>query len=237
MTGNSRRSNENESNLERVKLIADKRQSLQDNSAQIQDQIKQCFERLTELLRIREERLLRQVEAVHVQQLSLVQSDSEILPSVPYFVVDLPEKELLEERILDFGKIELNGVDCMKIKDAKPYTVEEYQEADQDHVSFSKSIVHGSRLTDTNVASPQMESAGDKSPSCSKDEADFSDRDECDGQELKSEHSEHPKQVQQWLRHILVETEAEPAIHEPVQFSELSKVRVSVENVECTLES
>jgi len=36
---------------------------------------------------------------------------------------------------------------------------------------------------------------------------------------------EHPKQIQQWLQQILVETETEPTIHEIEQFAEISKSR------------
>lgn len=41
----------------------------------------------------------------------------------------------------------------------------------------------------------------------------------------KQDNDEHPKQIQQWLEQILVETETEPAIHEIQQFAEISKSR------------
>lgn len=41
----------------------------------------------------------------------------------------------------------------------------------------------------------------------------------------KIDRDEHPKQIQQWLQQILVETETEPVIHEIEQFAEISRSR------------
>ncbi|KAK2586564.1 hypothetical protein KPH14_011448 [Odynerus spinipes] len=127
----------NDNNLYRIKLIANKRKSLEDNTTQVQEEIKNCFAQLTDALKLRERQLLRQAEAVHTQQLSLLQSSLDFIPSL---IVNLKKKEDLLEEIHHFGNIELSGTNCITVKDIEPYRVAEYEEANKDHVSFDKSI-------------------------------------------------------------------------------------------------
>ncbi|KAI4480750.1 hypothetical protein M0804_009847 [Polistes exclamans] len=137
MIGKNEEDDTNDNNLYRIKLISNKRKSLEDNTAEIQEKIKNCFAQLTDALRLREKQLLRQAEAVHTQQLSLLQSSLDFIPSL---IVNLQKKEDLLEKIHHFGNIELSGTNCITVKDIEPYKVAEYEEANKDHVSFDKSI-------------------------------------------------------------------------------------------------
>ncbi|XP_015591718.1 uncharacterized protein LOC107266087 [Cephus cinctus] len=123
-----------------VKLIAEKQKLLEDTSAQVQEGIRNCFKQLENVLKSREKQLLRQVEAIHTQQLSLVQSNLQLVPSIPSLIINLYDKEEIENRILNFAKLELSDKNSTVVKDVEPYKVEEYQDADKDHISFNKSI-------------------------------------------------------------------------------------------------
>ncbi|XP_012528657.1 uncharacterized protein LOC105832349 [Monomorium pharaonis] len=138
MTGKQSQPDDSEDNHQsRIKLIADKRRLLDERSAQVEAEIKSCFEDLIKLLRSREKQLLRQAEAVHRQQLSLIETSLDFLPAS---VVILNDRHELEERIHRFGNIETHGSNSLTIKDAEPYKIVDYQEANKDHVSFDKSI-------------------------------------------------------------------------------------------------
>lgn len=94
-------------------------------------------------LRDREKQLLRQVEAVNRQQLSLVQSSSEHLvhPATDGSVsleVDLNLERDLLERIESFGQINLSN--ALAVNNSEPYKAEEYIEAGEDVVNFDKSL-------------------------------------------------------------------------------------------------
>jgi len=104
---------------------------------QIETEIRSCFEDLTKLLRSREKQLLRQAEAIHRQQLSLIETSLDFLPSS---IVILNDRSELEERIRRFGNIETHGSNSITVKDVEPYKVVDYQDANKDHVSFDKSI-------------------------------------------------------------------------------------------------
>lgn len=104
---------------------------------QVEAEIRSCFEDLTKLLQSREKQLLRQAEAIHRQQLSLIETSLDFLPAS---VVVLNNRSELEERIRQFGNIETYGSSSITVKDAEPYKVVDYQEANKDHVSFDKSI-------------------------------------------------------------------------------------------------
>lgn len=107
------------------------------HNLQIEAEIKSCFEDLTKLLRSREKQLLRQAEAVHRQQLSLIETSLNFLPSS---VLILSGRSELEERVRRFGNIETHGKNSITVKDVEPYKVVDYQDANKDHVSFDKLI-------------------------------------------------------------------------------------------------
>ncbi|XP_011883258.1 PREDICTED: uncharacterized protein LOC105570563 [Vollenhovia emeryi] len=134
MTGKQCQADDNQS---RIKLIADKRRLLEIKSAQVEAEIRSCFEDLSKLLRSREKQLLRQAEAVHRQQLSLIETSLDFAPSS---VAILNDRIKLEEQIRQFGNIETHGSNSITVKDAEPYKVVDYQDANKDHVSFDKSI-------------------------------------------------------------------------------------------------
>lgn len=243
------------------------------------------------------------MEAVHVQQLSLIQSNIESVPCKPLLTLDLGSRYELESQILRLGKLEVFGKNGISVKDAEPYRVQEYQDADKDHESFNKSIkLEDNKLTevgesdvsitadnsclcnssfessveseksisnctiiereiasDNDLASPDRvgfaldvtnenlkEASGDdveslkepcfseefvnsnfvKDINANKEEQD-SGNSESKNCQIRRDSGEHPKQIQQWLQQILVETETEPMIHEIEQFSEISKARLS----------
>lgn len=108
---------------------------------QVQDRIRNSFERLSLGLREREKQLLRQVEAVNRQQLSLVQSSSEHLVPGDDDVdlkVDLSSEPELLERLASFGRLNLSS--ALAASNSEPYKAEEYLEASEDVVSFDKSL-------------------------------------------------------------------------------------------------
>lgn len=104
---------------------------------QIETEIRNCFEDLTKVLQSREKQLLRQAEAIHRQQLSLVETSLNFLPSS---IIILNDRTELKERISRFGNIEIHGLNGITMKDVEPYKVADYQDANKDHVSFDKSI-------------------------------------------------------------------------------------------------
>lgn len=104
---------------------------------QIQAEIRICFEELAEVLQSRERQLLRQAEAIHRQQLSLVETSLDFLPSS---IAVLDGKNELEEQIRRFGNIDIHGANGITVKNVEPYKVVDYQDANKDHVSFDKSI-------------------------------------------------------------------------------------------------
>lgn len=99
--------------------------------------IRSCFEDLAKLLRSREKQLLRQAEAIHRQQLSLIETSLDFLPSS---VAILKDRSKLEEQIRRFGNVETHGSNSITVKDVEPYKIVDYQDASKDHVSFDKSI-------------------------------------------------------------------------------------------------
>lgn len=80
---------------------------------------------------------MRQAEAIHRQQLSLIETSLDFLPSS---VAVLNGRNELEEQIRRFGNIEIHGANGVTVKDVEPYKVADYQDANKDHVSFDKSI-------------------------------------------------------------------------------------------------
>ncbi|XP_015121400.1 uncharacterized protein LOC107044138 [Diachasma alloeum] len=124
----------------RVRTITDKRKTLERNSAEIRSIVSKCFNQLSNSLKIREKQLLRQIEVIHNQQLCIIQSNWELLPSVPSININLDNWQYLESSILKLGRLELPDKDGLVVKDVEPYKVEEYEETNKDHVSFDKSI-------------------------------------------------------------------------------------------------
>lgn len=319
MVENNDLKSENTMNSVNVKLITDKKKLLEETTLNIREEIKSGFEHLICALKSREKQLLRQVEAVYVQQLSLIQSNSEIVSSKPLLNVDLSSIYDLESQISRVGKLEVFGKNGITVKDTEPYKVQEYQDADKDHESFNKSIkfepIECEGTSDANVPicddrilncscnsslDSSLESEGrsnqeisvlsisdstvmknelfvadsktlanceTESDSLSSTNEDLKIDSLKDGESLKESNlnktereevtnsnfckdinankeqdssslsfkdrqirrdsAEHPKQIQQWLQQILVETETEPMIHEIEQFSEISKARLS----------
>lgn len=128
---------DNDNNIVRIRVIADKRTFLEKQFLQVQEEIKICFAQLAETLYAREKQLLRQSEAIYRQQISLALSSQEILPPS---VAVLDEKNALEEQIKQFGRIELIGSNSTAITNLEPYKIQEYQDISKDHVCFDKSI-------------------------------------------------------------------------------------------------
>lgn len=104
---------------------------------QVEAEIRSCFEDLAKLLRSREKQLLRQAEAIHRQQLSLIETSLDYLPSS---VAVLNDRSKLEKQICQFGNVETHGLNSITMKDVEPYKIMDYQDANKDHVSFDKSI-------------------------------------------------------------------------------------------------
>ncbi|XP_033326157.2 uncharacterized protein LOC117220379 [Megalopta genalis] len=254
-----------DSNLDRRKLISDKKTFLEKHFLEVQKEIKVSFAQLAQTLYAREKQLLRQSEALYRQQISLTLSNPEILP--PSITI-LDDRNTLEEQIKQFGRIELTGSNTTVITDLEPYKIQEYQDINKDHVSFDKSvkgsedvspngdmeelstvedrkvknITNGLKtfsieyLTEntskiSNFQDKQSEENLNRSP---KINPDFKNNDfnfenaiteqQNDGtilrnsgrnimEEQQNSH-ELPKQVQQWLDQIVLETETEPTIHE-----------------------
>ncbi|XP_043468104.1 uncharacterized protein LOC122502227 [Leptopilina heterotoma] len=272
---------------DRIKLITEKRQYLKDSTAQAQDEIKVCFKRLVDVIKAREKQLLRQIDAIHTQQLSLVQSNLKLHSSIPSLIVNLSKENDLEKEVLQFGKIELSDINCI-INDTEPYKVEDYQEANRDHVSFDKELqkqnfsspsnsnsqnetiktktdstkswdlnstelmniqlidedfddsyvtnseISLSELFNSNLGNGESESYQKEFHFSTAEENSVQTRNKenaCNIEKKKEFHkshtddSEHPKQVQQWLQQILIETETEPNVPEIEQFSEIPKSR------------
>lgn len=128
---------DNDSNLDRRKIISDKKTFLEKHFLEVQKEIKVSFAQLAQSLYAREKQLLRQSEALYRQQISLALSNPEILP--PSITI-LDDRNTLEEQIKQFGRIELIGSNSTAITDLEPYKIQDYQDIDKDHVSFDKSV-------------------------------------------------------------------------------------------------
>ncbi|XP_053994661.1 uncharacterized protein LOC128890768 [Hylaeus anthracinus] len=137
MTEKNEDNTENDNNIDRIKLVADKKTFLEKQYLQVQREIKVSFARLAQTLYAREKQLLRQSEAIYRQQISLALSSQETLP--PSIAI-LDERNILEEQIKQFGRIELTGSNSTAITNLEPYQIQEYQDINKDHVSFDKSI-------------------------------------------------------------------------------------------------
>ncbi|KAK0179257.1 hypothetical protein PV327_008062 [Microctonus hyperodae] len=124
-----------------VKIISEKRQSLDKSVKKVRTEVTNYFEEIINCIKIREKQLLRQIEVVHNQQLSIAQSNCEFFCSVPPITINFDtECNNLKQLIDKLGKIDLSDNTTIVSKNAEPYQVEEYEDADHDHISFDKSI-------------------------------------------------------------------------------------------------
>ncbi|KAJ8679978.1 hypothetical protein QAD02_015765 [Eretmocerus hayati] len=134
-----------EESLARVRLVTQKKRQLEDNAELAREDIRCSFDRLREALLSRERQLLRQVDVISRQRVSLVQLQSSTencnqkqTSEEASLLADLNAETKLIERILDFGRVCLsNGA---QVSDFEPYTPEDYIEAGEDLVSFDKSL-------------------------------------------------------------------------------------------------
>ncbi|XP_043269619.1 uncharacterized protein [Venturia canescens] len=301
----------------RVNFLSQKRTSLQESSLKIQEEVRLCFEQLAKVLRTREKQLMRQVEAIHNQQLSIIQSNQELSWCVPAIQINLSKRQDLEDCILKFGELLSSTGNGIEVKDAEPYKIEDYVEANKDHVTLDKCIdveccnermkEISEKLNDSSNsfcelsfnASSEADTTSENeitvlmnhnysndflSPQKTKNQQllnnsstwelevttqitenlilpgtqrnnDSLMKDDCNNSMINSDKNlccsiesgspvetldanadvstmrksqdgeKHPKQIQEWLEQILVETETEPTIHEIEQFAEISKSR------------
>ncbi|XP_057327473.1 probable serine/threonine-protein kinase DDB_G0283337 [Microplitis mediator] len=133
---------DNNSDTTRIKIITEKIKSLDENVSKVRTQVTICFEDLKNSLMAREKQLLRQIEAIHNQQLSILQSDWELVNSIPGIAVDLVnDSKNLSESIVKFGKLEfIDNKDNFIIKNIEPYSIHEYEDDNKDHITFDKSL-------------------------------------------------------------------------------------------------
>ncbi|XP_034949641.1 uncharacterized protein [Chelonus insularis] len=133
----------------RMKIITEKKQVLEENAAKVRAQVTNCFDDLRNSLKSREKQLLRQIEAIHNQQLSIIQSNWELVGTEPSITVNLDEVKNFQDIISKLGKIELPDKESLIVKNLDPYKVQEYEDANKDIVNFDKSLnIHQS---ETNV--------------------------------------------------------------------------------------
>lgn len=113
----------------------------------MQEEIRECFVSLREVLNNQEKRLLRQVEAIHAQHSSLMQTTKRLFPSTEKFSIDLSKKQNVVNEIMELGKLQLHGENySIALKDTEPCKVEEYQKITEDHEVLNKSIEHQDKL-------------------------------------------------------------------------------------------
>lgn len=263
-------------------------------------EVSNCFEDLKNSIMAREKQLLRQIEAIHNQQLSIIQSDWELVNSIPAIGVDLVNDcKDISLSIIKLGKIQFpDSKDNLIVKNIEPYSIHEYEDDKKDHITFDKSIqvnenydniiIKLSDVTFSNVSktdnssdsilkskinlssqlSLDIKTDNDCSPLCSKNNYNNDNLVNISGDNNKTINStlniyselqiashnhltqqtividnnsienkqitdEHPKQIQQWLQQILIESETEPSIQEIDNFTdEISKFRCSESLVE-----
>ncbi|KAG8037879.1 hypothetical protein G9C98_006090 [Cotesia typhae] len=303
MTGKNQESTDN-SDATKIKIITEKIKSLEDNVTKVRKEISNCFEDLKNSIMAREKQLLRQIEAIHNQQLSIIQSDWELVNSIPAIGVDLiNDCKDISLSVIKLGKIEFpDSKDNLIVKNIEPYSIHEYEDDKKDHITFDKSIqvnenydniiIKLSDVTFSNVSktdnssdsilkskinlssqlSLDLKIDNDCSPLCSKNNYNNDDNlvnisgdnnkktinstlniyselqiashnhhsqqtividDDDNSIENKQITDEHPKQIQQWLQQILIESETEPSIQEIDNFTdEISKFRCSESLIE-----
>ncbi|KAK3926729.1 putative GTP 3',8-cyclase [Frankliniella fusca] len=219
-------------------------QHLEARTAQAQAEVKSAFTRLTEALCSREKQLLRQIDVAHSQQLSLIQSRSGNLLSerIPHVTVQLDKENAIIDAISSLGLVGLTGGNLLVLEGDGSFLqrVEDYQDANQDHMSMFKpvpldsssspmqeTVIRFSHISlppnalreDTdNLKNQNSQFEVDVVSPASKSENLESDDINCIG---SSQKRQHPTQVQQWLKQLSAETETEPSIGEPKNFEPL----------------
>ncbi|XP_078048234.1 uncharacterized protein LOC144475815 isoform X2 [Augochlora pura] len=219
---------DSDSNLDRRKLISDKKTFLEKHFLKVQKEIKVSFAQLAQTLNAREKQLLRQSEALYRQQISLTLLNPEILP--PSITI-LDDRNTLEEQIKQFGRIELTGSNTTVITDLEPYKIQEYQDITKDHVSFDKSVKGSEDISPngdvedlSTVDDRKIENITNGLKTVSIEYLTENTKQQSDGTSVRNsgrtimeeQQNSHglPEQVQQWLDQIVLETETEPTIHE-----------------------
>lgn len=217
-------------------------QHLEATTAQAQADVKSAFMRLTESLRSREKQLLRQIDVAHSQQLSLIQSRSEnaLSERIPHVTVQLDQENIISETISSLGLVGLTGGNLLVLEGDGSFLqrVEDYQDANQDHMSMFKPVpldsssspIQETVIRFSHISLPQNSPREDedihqngKSQTDVESPVHLNENRESD--DLKSGGSthkrQHPTQVQQWLKQLSAETETEPSIGEPKNFEPL----------------
>ncbi|KAH0569193.1 protein PFC0760c-like isoform X1 [Cotesia glomerata] len=141
MTGKNQEATDN-SDATKIKIITEKIKSLEDNVTKVRKEVSNCFEDLKNSIMAREKQLLRQIEAIHNQQLSIIQSDWKLVNSIPAIGVDLVNDcKDISLSIIKLGKIEFpDSKDNLIVKNIEPYSIHEYEDDKKDHITFDKSI-------------------------------------------------------------------------------------------------
>ena len=218
--------------------------NLEATMLQAQSEVQSVFARLSEALQSRERQLLRQIDVAHSQQLALVQSRSENERSVqvPHLTVDLAMEPPALDIISSLGSVGLagGGLVVLNANGSFLQSVEDYQDANLDHMSMFKpvpldssstsvqeAIIRFSHVTlpETPQSSATPENTEDNVKSDKEAESPLEETGNCETEDIKGEDntqkSEHPTQVQQWLKQLSAETETEPSIGEPKDFEPL----------------
>ncbi|PSN38086.1 hypothetical protein C0J52_00835 [Blattella germanica] len=215
--------------------LAQSHQLLQLSTSQVQERLRDSFARLSKALEAREKQLLRQVDVLHSQQIALLQSRSslpadcqidEVVKSVPQVAVDLDQEKALCKSILSYGKVDVEGGNLVAIEGnvspfSVPYRLEDYQDANQDHVCLYKPLSNESTPVIRFSFPPRLNVPSDASISTMNSAASPSSDAKPAESESRSSMNDSlmaegqcPSQVQQWLQQIMVETETEPSVGE-----------------------
>ncbi|XP_021934964.1 uncharacterized protein LOC110837310 isoform X2 [Zootermopsis nevadensis] len=222
-------------------------QLLQLTTCQAQAKLRGSFARLTEALQSREKQLLRQVDVLHSQQIALLQSQHSVptnciigdaVKSIPQVSLNLDQENYLCESILTFGKVNVEGGNLVAIEGnvapfSVPYRVEDYQDANEDHVCLYKPLSNHSTPQQDVVQfslAPRLKgfSEGQQegtlaTPECTLVNSQVSSEPVTTAKDSFVGDCRRPSQVQQWLQQIMAETETEPSIGEQENFSSLSQ--------------
>lgn len=219
--------------------LAQSHQLLQLTACQVQAKLRGTFARLTEALQSREKQLLRQVEVLHSQQRALLQSQNSVPTSciigdarrsIPQITLNLDQEEYLCESILSFGKVDVEGGNLVAIEGnvapfSVPYRVEDYQDANEDHVCLYKPLSNHSTPQQQVVQfsfAPRLKGFNDvqhlqvealATPESTPVNSQVSEPLASANDSFIGDHR-RPSQVQQWLQQIMAETETEPSIGE-----------------------
>lgn len=218
--------------------LAQSHNLLQLTTCEVQAKLRESFGRLTEALQSREKQLLRQIDVLHSQQIALLQSQHSVptncitgaaVGSIPQVTLNLDQEEYLYDSILSFGKVNVKGGNLVAIEGSVapfsvPYRVEEYQDANEDHVCLYKPLSNHSTPQQQIVRfsfAPRLEGFNEvQQLQVEASTAAGSAHSKVSSETLASANdsfigdSRRPSQVQQWLQQIMAETETEPSIGE-----------------------